>query len=61
MNNNSKVYCDQCIENDIESEMIKREGKWGDFYGCSRYPDCDYTLNERQYELAQEEQKELFD
>lgn len=56
---NDKVWCDECIEKDIESEMVLREGSYGDFYGCSRFPKCKYTLNERQYELAKTEQLNL--
>jgi len=25
--------------------LIKREGKFGEFYGCSNYPKCEYTKN----------------
>jgi len=25
------------------SELIKRKGKYGDFYGCSNFPNCKYT------------------
>ena len=21
-------------------KMVLRKGKWGDFYGCTRYPEC---------------------
>ena len=28
------------------SEMVKREGKFGAFWGCARYPACRYTENE---------------
>jgi ssDNA-binding Zn-finger/Zn-ribbon topoisomerase 1 len=52
------VYCEECLEKDIESIMILREGKFGDFWGCSRYPQCTYTLNERQYKLAFKDQNE---
>lgn len=53
-----KVLCDDCLLKDIESEMVLREGKYGDFYGCSRYPNCNYTLNKRQFELAKQEQND---
>jgi len=26
------------------SRLIKREGKYGPFFGCERYPECSYTL-----------------
>ena len=29
------VLCPKC-----GAEMVKRHGKYGWFYGCSRYPDC---------------------
>lgn len=25
------------------SPMRQRSGRFGDFWGCSRYPDCDHT------------------
>jgi ssDNA-binding Zn-finger/Zn-ribbon topoisomerase 1 len=53
---NRPVYCDECLESDMESEMVLREGAYGDFYGCKRYPECNYSLNERQYRLAEAEQ-----
>lgn len=27
------------------SILVRREGKYGDFLGCSNYPECDYTEN----------------
>ena len=27
-----------------KTELILRQGKFGDFYGCSNYPKCKYTL-----------------
>ncbi len=32
-------YCPRCGGN-----LIKRQGKYGNFYGCSNYPKCRYTL-----------------
>lgn len=32
--------CPQC-----GGDLIKREGKFGQFYGCSNYPKCRYTKN----------------
>lgn len=26
-------------------EMVRRKGKYGEFWGCSGYPDCTYTRN----------------
>ena len=35
------------IENNIcprcESELILKNGKYGEFYGCSNYPNCKFT------------------
>lgn len=37
------VACPKCGE----GEMLKRRGRFGrPFFGCSRYPDCDYTTND---------------
>ncbi len=37
------VACPKCHE----GEMMKRRGRFGrPFYGCSRYPNCDYTTND---------------
>jgi DNA topoisomerase-1 len=37
------VTCPKCQE----GEMLKRRGRFGrPFYGCSRYPNCDYTTND---------------
>ncbi len=33
-----KKVCPECGE-----EMVVREGKYGKFWGCSGYPDCDHT------------------
>ena len=27
------------------SELVKRNGAYGEFWGCSNYPDCTYTKN----------------
>jgi DNA polymerase III alpha subunit (gram-positive type) len=32
--------CPQC-----GSVLVKRNGKFGEFYGCMGYPDCRYTQN----------------
>lgn len=36
-------YCPICAGRDIKSKMIERNGKYGKFEGCSRYPNCKYT------------------
>ena len=33
-------YCPRC-----NGRLVLRKGKYGDFYGCSNYPDCKYTKN----------------
>jgi DNA topoisomerase-1 len=35
--------CPKCGEGDL----VKREGRYGEFIGCSRYPECDY-IRERE-------------
>lgn len=27
------------------AELVRREGKWGSFLGCSTFPKCRYTVN----------------
>lgn len=34
-----KGYCPRC-----GGELIKKEGKYGSFYGCSGFPQCRFTL-----------------
>jgi DNA topoisomerase-1 len=39
----TEVPCPKCQE----GQMMKRRGRFGrPFYGCSRYPHCDYTTND---------------
>lgn len=33
-----EVICEKC-----SSKMVKRKGKYGEFWGCSRYPKCNFT------------------
>ncbi len=35
--------CPKCHE----GQLVIREGRYGEFVGCSRYPECDYVRNER--------------
>ncbi|MBJ7610256.1 MAG: type I DNA topoisomerase [Candidatus Dormibacteraeota bacterium] len=35
--------CPQCAE----GNLVVREGKFGEFTGCSRYPDCDYIKDRK--------------
>ena len=30
---------------DCESDLVLRDGKFGEFLGCSNYPDCTFTQN----------------
>lgn len=45
--NAAKLYHDNCIHNGFcpfcGGKLIHRTGKYGDFYGCSNYPECRYT------------------
>ncbi|WP_443089649.1 topoisomerase DNA-binding C4 zinc finger domain-containing protein [Zunongwangia sp. HGR-M22] len=34
--------CPRC-----QSELLLKEGRYGNFYGCSNYPKCTYTKNLR--------------
>lgn len=36
----SELICPRC-----KGELIKREGRYGSFYGCSNFPSCRYTKN----------------
>jgi DNA topoisomerase-1 len=36
--------CPQCGT----GELVVREGRFGDFVGCSRYPECDYIKDKKQ-------------
>lgn len=38
----SSGRCPRC-----NGELVKRQGKYGSFYGCSNYPKCKYTLTKR--------------
>ncbi len=37
--NNSSDKCPRC-----GSDLVKRKGKFGDFFACSAYPKCNYTI-----------------
>ncbi len=37
-----------------EGELVKRDGKFGEFVGCSRYPDCDYIKDRDERQAPQE-------
>ena len=40
--------CPQCSE----GELVKKRGRFGEFLGCSRYPDCKYIHNQRTTRVA---------
>ena len=35
---NDVLYCPKC-----HNVLVKRKGKYGEFYGCENYPKCKYT------------------
>jgi DNA topoisomerase-1 len=37
-----------------EGELVKREGRYGEFVGCSRYPECDYIKDREERQAPQE-------
>lgn len=39
------IKCPKCIENKRDGELIQRKSRFGKiFYGCSKYPDCDFVV-----------------
>jgi ssDNA-binding Zn-finger/Zn-ribbon topoisomerase 1 len=39
--------CPSCLSSDsnkLKGIMLRRRGKFGDFLGCSRYPECKYIV-----------------
>ena len=43
------IKCPKCAEGDV----VAKKGKFGRaFYGCSRYPDCDYVSNKNPADVA---------
>ena len=38
--NQTEHLCPAC-----GSELIRRKGRYGEFYGCSSFPGCRYTRN----------------
>ena len=39
-----------CIMNHCDGKYVKRNGKYGEFYGCSNYPKCTTTRTKRDIE-----------
>jgi DNA topoisomerase-1 len=37
-----------------EGELVKREGRYGEFVGCSRYPQCDYIKDREERQPPEE-------
>lgn len=42
-NKNNKIEAGICPR--CGGQLIQRKGKYGTFYGCSNYPNCDFTIN----------------
>jgi DNA topoisomerase-1 len=42
--------CPKCQE----GELVKRDGRYGAFVGCSRYPDCDYIKDREERQPPQD-------
>ena len=40
VSNGKKIICQDC-----GGEMVKRESRYGEFYGCSNYPKCEFKIN----------------
>jgi len=45
------LYCPRC-----GCLMVRRKGKYGEFYGCTGYPKCFNTFNMRDAQLELENQ-----
>ncbi len=46
--------CPSCSSHDKREQkwigkLVKRKGRFGNFLGCSRYPDCKYTFNVKKW------------
>jgi KaiC/GvpD/RAD55 family RecA-like ATPase len=41
--NMTDKFCPQCQAGGIISNMVVRQGKYGTFWGCTRYPACKHT------------------
>ena len=41
VDNKKRVIDNKCPK--CGSKLVKRNGKYGDFLGCSNYPECKYT------------------
>ena len=45
--NNIKQEINNCVCPRCKGELILREGKYGQFYGCSNYPNCKFTIKNK--------------
>ena len=52
----SGVKCPKCAKEGRDGELIQRRSRYGKiFYGCSKYPDCDFSVwNEPNGEICPE-------
>jgi ssDNA-binding Zn-finger/Zn-ribbon topoisomerase 1 len=41
----TEKLCLQCMAAGIRSNMVVRQGKYGTFWDCTRYPACKHTEN----------------
>ena len=46
-NPGSGVTCPQCAEGELRERRATKGRRRSTFYGCSRYPQCDYTTNQK--------------
>ena len=37
-------FCPECLSKGKKNYIVLRHGKYGDFYGCSSYPDCNWMM-----------------
>lgn len=39
------ILCPRCLENGMEISLVQKQGRYGMFWGCPRFPACRYTEN----------------
>lgn len=49
------MMCPQCKN----GKLVKRKGKWGDFLGCNRYPECKYIHKNKTKSSKNERMEQL--
>ena len=42
--------CTVAIESENPVWLIKRNGKYGEFWGCPNFPKCEFTISIRKYQ-----------